>query len=66
MKDIKPMTNKMWVIVDRRNKIQPNTVRWTRKECTDSFTNGSAWTWGYLKKYYGWKCIKVSVTLNPS
>ncbi len=60
---MKNINTTMYIIVDKRGTGDINSLRNTRRECILNFVGSK--TWKEVKKW-GWKCIKVDVTIQSS
>jgi hypothetical protein len=62
MKELKP--TKMWCVVGRQGYFNLDTLSYWKRDCIASFINGGNITWDEYRKKYGWKAIKVLVTIQ--
>ena len=57
------MKQKLWCCV-RGGKYELYTLKYTRKDSIKELRLGSIWEWKDCQTF-GWKCIKVEVTIKP-
>lgn len=58
-------TKIMYLIVSKRNQPDYYTLSLFKKDCISRFIEGSNMTWAQTKKF-GWRCLKVDVTIQAS
>lgn len=55
----------MYVIVNKKQKPELNTLAFGKSECIKTFMTNICGSWNGARKF-GWKCIKVDVTIQTS
>lgn len=53
----------MYVMVNPKGKILPESLNHYRYKCISNFVSGSGIVWSDAREY-GWKCEKVEVIIN--